>query len=249
MEDKKIKALIVDDEEGARTIISKLLQRFCPEVDVIATASDVEEAVAQIKKQEPDVVFLDIEMPNYPGYQLVSFFEEIRFEIVFVTAYDQYALKAFELSAVDYLLKPIEIARLKEATKKLKERLKTKEIRENYQVLLETMQTKQLDQIVVPYQDAQKVLLLDSIVAIEAQEAYSCVHTVDGDKYLVSKNLKQFESLLEDNQQFFRTHKSWLVNLQYIEKFNKGKLELELKNGIVAKLSRYKKTTFLQQFI
>lgn len=248
MENERIKALMVDDEEGARAIISKLLLRFYPEIDIIGQASEVEEAVAIIKDKQPDVVFLDIEMPTYPGYQLVSFFEKIEFEIIFITAYNQYALKAFELAAVDYLLKPIEISRLKEALEKLKEKVKVKKIKQNYQVLLDSMQNKQIDQIIVPYQDAQKVLRLDTVIAIEAQEAYSCVHTIDGEQYLVSKNLKQFESLLDDHDQFFRTHKSWLVHLTHIEKLHKSKMLLELKNGLKAKLSRYKKADFLKLF-
>ena len=115
----KIKAILVDDEESARDVLENLLRRFCPEIDLLDKCNNVEQAVESIKQHKPNLVFLDIEMPNYAGYELVDFFTEIDFEIIFVTAYDQYAIKAFEVSAVDYLLKPIEIERLKESVSRV----------------------------------------------------------------------------------------------------------------------------------
>src|SRR3989338_4013155 len=115
----KLKAILIDDEESARNVLSNLMARFCPEVNILQTCANVTEAIDAINTHQPDVVFLDIEMPNYSGFELVNFFEKVNFEIVFVTAYDKYAIKAFEVSAVDYLLKPIEIDRLKQAVERL----------------------------------------------------------------------------------------------------------------------------------
>jgi two-component system LytT family response regulator len=109
----KIKAIIVDDEESARDVLQNLLLLFCPNVEVVAKCENVLKAVDAINKEQPDLVFLDIEMPNYAGYEIVNFFDKINFEIIFVTAYDQYAVRAFEVAAIDYLLKPIDIDRLK----------------------------------------------------------------------------------------------------------------------------------------
>jgi two-component system LytT family response regulator len=240
---KLLKAIIVDDEESARSVLSSLLTRYCPEVTILNTYTNVIDAVEGIKKEQPDVVFLDIEMPNYAGYELVSFFEEVNFDIVFVTAYDNFAIKAFEVSAVDYLLKPVEIERLKAAVEKLVLKNKLKTISENYSALTENLKSDKIEKIVVRNNNGQEIVLVKDIVAIEAKEAYSCIHTISGD-YLMSKNLKHYETTFENDQTFFRSHKSWIINLNYIVKFSKSNFEIELSNKIIAKLSKYKKPDF-----
>ena len=115
----KIKTIVVDDEESARDVIKNLLVRFCPDIEIVDICTSVPEAVESIKIHKPQLVFLDIEMPNYAGFEIVNFFEEVNFEIVFLTAYEQYAIKAFEISAIDYLLKPISFARFSRAISKV----------------------------------------------------------------------------------------------------------------------------------
>lgn len=239
----KLTSIIVDDEESARNVLSNLLLRFCPQIEILDKCTNVLDAVDAIKKLEPDVVFLDIEMPNYAGFEIVSFFEEVNFEIVFVTAYDKYAIKAFEISAVDYLLKPVEIDRLKQAAEKLAEKIQLKNGKENYKALSENLKTDQLTKIVVRNNSGQEIVSVDEIIAIEAQEAYSCIYTTNN-KYLMSKNLKFYESTFEQNNNFFRSHKSWLINLNKVKSFSKTKQEIDLKNDIVAKLSKYKIAEF-----
>ncbi len=117
-----IKALIVDDEEKARVTLSSLLTEYCPDIFIVAQCNNVPDAVIDINKNNPDVVFLDIEMPDYNGFELLDFFKEITFEIVFVTAYSQYAINAFEISAIDYILKPVELEALKNAIEKVKKK-------------------------------------------------------------------------------------------------------------------------------
>lgn len=235
-------AILVDDEESARNVLFNLLSRFCPEITVLAKCKNVPEAVEAIKQQQPDVVFLDIEMPNYAGYEIVSFFEKIDFEIIFVTAYDKYAIKAFEVSAVDYLLKPIEIDRLKKAVEKFKEKATLKNSN-NYQVLTENLKTNQVQKMAVRHNGVQEIIDVASIIAIEAQEAYSCIYTSEN-KYIMSKNLKHFETVLENNTSFFRSHKSWMVNLSELKSYSKSKFEVELKSGLIAKLSKYRLPDF-----
>lgn len=240
---EKLNAIIVDDEESARDVLENLLLRFCPEVTLVAKCNNVLQAVEAINKEQPHLVFLDIEMPNYAGYEIVNFFKEINFEIIFVTAYDQYAIRAFELSAIDYLLKPIDIERLKLAVSKVKTQLNLKQNSERLQLLRTTLQTKEIKNILVSEKGNQYLVAVDSIIAIEAQESYCFIHTPDK-KYMVSKNLKHYETIFADNLSFIRVHKSWLIAKEHIVNYSKSDLSINLTNGINAKLSKYKKAEF-----
>ena len=241
----KIKAILVDDEESARDVLENLLRRFCPEVDLLKKCNQVEQAVEAIKIYQPDLVFLDIEMPNYRGYELLNFFTEINFEIIFVTAYDRYAIKAFEVSAVDYLLKPIEIDRLKESVGRVSSKLDSGLNQEKINHLKDTLKSDSLQSILVTKNGNQYVISLKDIIAIEAQESYSCIHTTSGN-YLMSKNLKHFERMLEEENSFIRVHKSWIINTSFILHYSKSEWTIRLKTDIVAKLSKYKKSEFEQ---
>ena len=145
-----LRAIIVDDEQRARDVLSKLLERNCSNVVVEETCVDVLSAVEKIKKIQPDVVFLDVQMPNYAGYELVNFFDEINFEIIFVTAFDHYAIKAFELSAIDYLVKPVDRLRLVEAVNKVKLKKGQEKSKEAYEELLNSIKEKEFKKIVIP---------------------------------------------------------------------------------------------------
>jgi two-component system LytT family response regulator len=239
----KIKAILVDDEESARDVLENLLLRFCPEVELLGKYSNVIDAVDAVKTLNPDLVFLDIEMPNYAGFEIVSFFEKVNFDIIFVTAYDQYAIRAFEISAVDYLLKPVDIERLQQSVKKSQERLITKNQIDRFQFLSSALESKAVSNIIVVDKGYQNAIPISSIIAIEAQESYSIIYTEEKN-YTASKNLKHFENLLEENQKFFRVHKSWVINLDYLENYSKSLLEIRLKNGMTTKLSKYKKAEF-----
>lgn len=244
---RNLKALIVDDEERARDVLAHLLGKHFPDLQIIDQCKDVEEAVLCIQTNKPDVVFLDIEMPRYAGYELVEFFETIDFEIIFITAYDNYAIKAFELAAIDYLLKPIEIKRLKEAVLKLEDKVGRKRMEENYHLLIENLKNDKIEKIIIPHNREQKVLYLSEIIAIEAQESYSIFHCLGKAKYMVSKNLKYFESILEESS-FYRSHKSWLINTEKIKAYSKQKLEISLEEELTTKLSKYKKLEFEKSY-
>jgi two-component system LytT family response regulator len=238
-----IKAILVDDEESARDVLQNLLFRFCPEVTLVAKCENVTAAVTAIEAEKPDLVFLDIEMPNYAGYEIVKFFDKVDFEIVFVTAYDQYAIRAFEMAAIDYLLKPIDIERLKLAVRRVKQQRNRLEQTQRLSLLSGTLETKQIKNIVIYDKGQQNILPMEHIIAIEALESYCTIHTKDK-KHTVSKNLKHFETVLEKTPNFIRVHKSWIINKEYIRNYSRSDLSIYLTNGLVAKLSKYKKAEF-----
>jgi two-component system, LytTR family, response regulator len=239
-----IRAILVDDEESARDVLENLLKRFCPSVELVDKCANLESAVESIKKHTPDLVFLDIQMPNYAGFEIVRFFEKIDFSIVFITAYDQYALRAFDISAVDYLLKPIDIERLKSSVEKVINHESIKEYAARFQLLGKTLESNELESIIVLDKGFQEVVQLKDIVAIEAQESYCFIHTTSDRKYTVSKNLKHFERLLADSPTFFRTHKSWIIQKTHILNYSKTLGSINLQDGTTAKLSKYKKAEF-----
>lgn len=239
----KIKAILVDDEESARNILRSLLEKFCPQVTLIEAYKNVQEAVEGIKLHTPDLVFLDIEMPNYAGYEIIDFFDEVDFEMIFVTAYDKYAIKAFEVSAVDYLLKPVEIDRLKEAVTRVAARLNLKHSKERIKHLQSTLKDGNIGSIIVSDKGYQYTLNLSDIIALEAQESYCKIHT-QNKSFIESKNLKHFERLLVEKLNFVRVHKSWIVNLDHMINYSKLNLKINLTGDLEAKLSKYKKADF-----
>lgn len=239
----KIKAILVDDEESARDVLANLLMRFCPDVELLQKYSNVKDAVDGINELKPDLVFLDIEMPNYAGYEIVKFFETVDFEIIFVTAYDNYAVRAFEISAMDYLLKPVDIQRLKSAVERVCKQKNVQQQAHRLSLLSSTLKEKQLKNIVISDKGQQNIVSIENIIAIEAQESYCTIYS--GDKIITaSKNLKHFENILGELPQFFRVHKSWLINIKQIVNYSKSDLEINLASGIKAKLSKYKKVEF-----
>lgn len=239
----KLRAILVDDEESARDVLQNLLLRFCPEVELVAKCENVVQAVEVINKETPDLVFLDIEMPNYAGFEIVNFFTKINFEIIFVTAYDQHAIRAFEIAAIDYLLKPVDIERLKLAVGRVQQKQNIEQQAQRLSLLSNTLETKQLKNIVVTDKGQQHIIAIENIIAIEAQESYCTLHTTSKN-FVASKNLKHFETVLESLPQFFRVHKSWLINKQFIQHYSKSDLNIQMTNGITAKLSKYKKAEF-----
>ncbi len=242
--ENQLKALIVDDEERARNTLSTLLTDFCPSVNVLAKCEDIPSVVEMIKKHQPDVVFLDIEMPEYNGFELFDFFDEVTFEVVFVTAYNQYAIKAFEVSAIDYLLKPVEIELLQKAVEKVEKKHFLQNNREQIPILKNIYKGEEIKKIALPLIDGLSFVELSDISIFMADGAYTNVVFKDNRKILVSKRLKFFEDLLENRPLFFRAHRSSLINVNYIKKYYKGKNTILLDNGIEVALSRERKQEF-----
>lgn len=235
---------MVDDEESARDILENLLLNFCPSVELLGKYPDLPSVVNGIQKHKPDLVFIDIEMPNYAGFEIVDLLADIDFEIVFVTAYEKYAIKAFEVSALDYLLKPIDVERLKNAVSRVANTDQLNTSTEQIGLLSKTLKTNEISSIAIFEEGCRKLVKIDNIIAFQAQEAYSKIHTRDGSKFLVSNNLKFYEDLLDEELEFFRCHKSWLINLNCLDKYSRSDNTFLLETGITARLSKYRKKDF-----
>lgn len=245
----KIKAILIDDEQSARNVLTNLLERTSSNIEIVATCNNLEDGVSQIKKLKPNVVFLDVQMPNYAGYEIVKFFDKIDFEIIFVTAYDYYAIKAFELNAIDYLVKPIDRKKLALTISKLENKLKQLATLVDYNVLLKSIKDKEYKKIIIPELGNRRIINLDDIIAIEADGAYSKIHLKENKIITTSKNLKYFEVVLPKNISFFRSHRTWIINLSYITSLNKSELTILLANGnLSAKISRARIDDFEQIF-
>lgn len=216
---EKITAIVVDDEDLARESLVALIGEFIQNVEILGTARDLPEAIRQINRLHPQVIFLDIELPGYSGLQILDFFnpEEIIFEIIFTTAYSKYAISAFQLSAVDYLLKPIQVDQLESAVMKLDKKGSRFNIQKNM-VLKENLTSGSPGKIIVPHSEGYSFLSVPDILFVKASGAYSEFILVSGKKLLVGKNLKDFEPMLE-SRGFFRPHRSYLINLHHVKEF------------------------------
>jgi two-component system LytT family response regulator len=239
-----INAIIIDDEERARNTLSSLLLNYCPEITVLATCANVPDGVLAINKHKPDVVFLDIEMPDYNGFELLGFFREIDFDIIFVTAYSEYAIKAFEISAVDYILKPIDIDQLKNSVEKLKQKKLHSQMQEQIELLKESYKGDDIRKIALSMSNGLTFVEIADIVLLEADGAYTTFYLKDGQKILVSKKLKFYEDILSNRSFFFRTHRSYFVNVNYIKKYSRSDNAILMDNDFSITISRDRKQEF-----
>ncbi|SFV33205.1 LytR/AlgR family response regulator transcription factor [Thermoflavifilum thermophilum] len=219
-----IKAMIVEDEQKNIDILKNILEKYCEEVELVGSATSVEEAASLLEKIEPDVLFLDIEMPPHKGFELLEKFDRPKFDVVFITAYEEYALTAIKFSALDYLLKPIKVGEVKHALEKVRER-KEKNIRSTAPTsyLKDYLKSSgsNLSKIVIPVNDGYNIVDLNDIVYCEALDSYTRVILTNGTRHVVSKSLKEYEEMLEDKG-FYRVHKSYLINVNHITKIIKG---------------------------
>jgi two-component system LytT family response regulator len=217
-----IQALIIDDEPKARSNLKNLLETHCPDVKVVDEAGNVKNSLKAIDQHEPDLLFLDIKMQNETAFDLLESLEDADFEIIFVTAYDEYVIKAIRFSALDYLLKPIDIDKLKEAVQRVKEKKET--THEKFEHLLRNLRgtDKTFNKIALPTMEGQVFIELGKIIRCESEDNYTRFFIKDHKPIMVSKTIKHFESLLEDHH-FFRVHQSHLVNLKHVNKYVKGK--------------------------
>ncbi|HZK07517.1 MAG TPA: LytTR family DNA-binding domain-containing protein [Bacteroidales bacterium] len=219
-----VKAVIIDDEKKSRQALISLLERYCHSVIILGEAEGVRSGVDLIKSTEPDVIFLDIQMQDGSGFRLLQYFDEINFEIVFTTAFDQYAIKAIKFSALDYLLKPIVPQELMDAVRKVEDIkiARQQNISKNIDVLLENIQNPaESRKIILSTAEKIHVVDVDDIIRCESDNYYTNFFFKDGTKLLISKTLKENEYLLRGHQ-FIRSHKSHLINTKYIKGFLKG---------------------------
>ena len=246
---ENLTCIIIDDEFSARDVLENILQNFFSSVNVLDKCEDLPTGVESIKINKPDFVFLDVQMPNYAGYEIINFFEEINFEIIFITAYDNYAIKAFELSAIDYLVKPISREKLGHAISKLNNKLDSLNKIADYQYLLNSIKEDTFDTIIIPELGNKRFIKLKNIVAVEAFGAYSTIHLTNSQKITTSKTLKFIEGLFPKEHLFFRTHRSWLINLNLVENYNKTKLEITHNSSLISNISRRRLQDFENVFL
>lgn len=210
-------AIIIDDEKKAIEVLAWQLKQFCPEIEVAGWTTNVPEAIVLIKNKQPDIIFLDIEMPMQNGFDLLETFEDPAFDIIFTTAYNQYAIKAIKFAAFDYLLKPIESKDLKASIDRYLLK-KGNSIKDQLKELANRLQQNQLNRIAVPSLDGLMMLKPEQIVRCESENNYTKVFLDSKQKIVVAKTLKEIEDTLSGFQ-FYRIHQSHLVNLMHIQSF------------------------------
>ena len=239
-----ITALIVDDEPGCRESLQNLLARHCPEVQVIGQADSPKAAREIILSQQPQLVFLDVEMPMGTGFDLLKSLPAIDFSVIFVTAYDHYAIKAFRVSAVDYLLKPVDVAQLKEAVGKVKAQLNDSG-NDRLQTLLENVSGK-VKKVAFPTGQEVRICKVDTIVRARSEDNYCHVYFENGTSLFISKTIKWVAELLE-GQRFLRVHQSHLINLDHVEGYTRtGGGEVFMSDGEKVPVSSRKKDELLK---
>ena len=244
---KKLKTLIVDDEQDAVNFINSIIGEYCPSLEVVAKANNIVQGAAAINDKKPDLVFLDVEMPNGNGFDLLAQFPEKDFEVVFITAFNHYAIKAIKFSAVDYILKPINIHEFIEAVNRVvkKRSERPSQGNENLKILMENLRTSPPSRMAIPTADGMEYLNPREIIRIEADRSYSWFFLTGGRKILVSKHLKEFQELLSDRH-FFRSHNSHLINLKYVKKYiRKEGGYIEMTDNTMIPVSRNRKDLFL----
>jgi two-component system LytT family response regulator len=246
-----MKVLIIDDERKARSVLRILLHENCPEITQILEAEDLLAGVEMIKKEQPKLVFLDIEMPEHSGLEVVDFIDRTlhQFEIIFVTAYNEYAIQAFELSAIDYLLKPARPTQVKQAVNKALKQINNSQLTLKLKELKHSFNNNKFKKIALPFSDGIKFVNFHDITMLEADGMYTKISTTDDvNVILVSKPLKHFVELLNFQTIFYKPHRSFLINLNYVKAYIKkdgGYIVME--NDKTVSISKDKKEEFLSK--
>lgn len=242
-----IKAVIIDDEINNQELISNLLKSYAENVQVVGLANSVDSAYKAINEHHPDLIFLDIQMPDGTGFDLLKKFEKINFKIIFVTAHQEFAIEAFKYSALDYLLKPLSPANLLAAVKKAEETMGEDELNTKLKILL--------NNIAEPIKNKKKIVLktmeriysvdLDDIIRFESDGGYTKVYLTDGKRIMVSKTMKEFDDLLLDAG-FLRVHHSHLINMNHLFCFEKAEGHVVMKDDSIVPVSNRKKDQLLE---
>jgi two-component system LytT family response regulator len=243
-----IKALIIDDEKHCIDNLQWQLKQYCPEVEVAAICNSAEEGVNEIYRQQPQLVFLDVEMPGMSGFEMLEKLSEINFDIIFTTAFNQYAIRAIKFGALDYLVKPIDKDELHAAVDKVIKRTNNESLKQLTALLTHIRKSNDLSfqKIALPTMHGYELVPLNNIMYCESKSNYTNICLNNGQQMLISKTLKDIEELL-DMQPFFRVHNSFLINLQYAVRYIKGEGgSLVLNNDISIPVSRNKKEELLK---
>ena len=243
-----LKAILIDDEQSSLNSLKQKILQHCAGIEIISVCDDPQQGILAIEVLKPDLVFLDIEMPLINGFTLLQQLTYKNFELIFVTAYDHYAIKAIRYSALDYLVKPIEIDDLKNAVARAVEKINNAVPNNQIELLLENIiiEKFKFKRIAIPTTLGLQFIKIEEIIYLEASVNYTKFYLINNVKYTVSKTLKEFEDMLPHDF-FLRIHNSYLVNKNYIEKYIRGDGgQVELSNGAVLDVAKRKKAEFLK---
>lgn len=244
---KTIRAIIIDDEEGARESLANILKDYFDNVEVVGKAASADNGVKLINEYHPDLVFLDIEMPKGNAFDLLEHFENIDFDIIFVTAYDQYAIKAIKFSALDYLLKPIDIDELGAAIQKFDDKTHKRTTNQRLQTLLQNLNAENKKKVAIPDSEGLVFVNLDDIVRCESDGNYTHIILNNGKNILASRTLGEYEEMFSE-ENFSRVHRSHLINLNHIDKYIKGEGGYAvMTDGSHVEISRRKRAEFMEK--
>jgi two-component system, LytTR family, response regulator len=239
-------AILIDDEPNATEALQNMLKMTNPEVQVVGTANDPLKGLAMLQQQPPDILFLDIQMPHMTGFELLENLGKINFSVVFTTAYDQYALQAFKVSAVDYLLKPIDMDELEAAVEKARERKQSVQPDFGaFEKLFQYVQKSDSQRLSLPLGDGLMFVNISDIVRLQSDSNYTTFHLANREKVLVSRTMGEYEQILE-KQNFCRVHHSHIINLAHLRRYIKTDGGYaEMSDGSKVEISRRKKDDFV----
>lgn len=244
-----ITAILIDDEKSNSDILTEILKQYCPAVSVVGSCRNIDEAGKLIAATDPQLIFLDIQMPNGSGFDLLDRIRNRQLEVIFVTAYDNFLLQAIRYSALDYVLKPVNIVEITQAVKKAEERIASRQANRQLELLLSNMlQPVHAQRIAIPSKEGYVFVPVTDIIRLEASGAYTTIFIHNGESHLTSRNIRDYEDLLPSSL-FCRIHHAHLVNLNYIKTYHKGRGGyVEMTNGISIEVSVRKKEEFLSRF-
>ena len=241
-------SIIIDDETNSRKALRKKLSDHCTEVNIIAECENGEDGIKTIEEKKPDIVFLDVEMPRMNGFTMLQQLKNRDFELIFITAYDHYAIKAIKFSALDYLVKPVEVDDLKIAVQKAAQKRTQASGNDRLELLVQNLlnEKKEHHRIAIPSLQGLQFITISDIIYLEAQSNYTTIILNDSYKLTVSKTLKDFEELLPASV-FIRIHHSYIINRNAVEKYIKGEGgQVLMKNGVILDVARRKKDEFMK---
>jgi two-component system, LytTR family, response regulator len=245
----RINTVIIEDEKNSRELLKNIITSDCPEINIIGEAENVTSGVETIKRLNPQLIFLDISMPDGTGFDLLSQLGNQKLDVIFTTATDKFAIKAIKYSAVDYLLKPLDVEELKLAVKKIAEKKNTTPNIENLNYLINHLkhQDELFQKITLPTGNAFEIVAVKDIIRCEAEGSYTYFYIQGGKKYMVSASLKHYEDLLPEND-FIRVHHHHLINMNHVTRFLKqdGGYAI-MSDGAQIEVSRRKKDNFLER--
>ena len=245
-----VTALIVDDEEHNRNVLKTLLSQHCPSVKVIGEAKNVDEAFTLLHTEKPQLLFLDVKMPNKSGFELLKMFETIDFEVIFVSAFNEFAVTAFEFNAIGYILKPIDYNKLIITVNKAILKISLRQKSDSVVQFIKTLEPKtdSIAKLAVHHNEKVVLVNIEDVISIQANEGICQLKLTDNKHYHSTKDLKLFEGMLKEIGNFVRISRNIILNLDFLKSYEKGELcVLHMQNGDEFEVSRRKKAEVLSK--